>query len=101
MILTFAFHGFELWCPWCGAKEGIFNGCEKVEATPVLEAREAEDKARSIEYLTAVSSLSCDQILHDGKWVSPSELPPNVIEQYRKTRAAWQYPVAANKSLVG
>jgi hypothetical protein len=93
MIGTFAFQGAEFWCAWCGATEGIFNSCKKVEADPVLAERMIEDETLSKEYLKAVSSLSCSRLQWEGKWISPHDLPQAAVEQYQAICKAWKYRV--------
>lgn len=92
LIWTFAFQGAECWCPYCGYRGGMFNGCPSVKATDALRVVAAEDEARAKPFLTAVASLSCGRLLFESGWVTPADLPPEQIEAYRRTREEWKYP---------
>lgn len=52
LIPTFRHKGAELWCPFCGAKLGIFDGGYVVPQTNELEDRWNIYQSAATKYLT-------------------------------------------------
>lgn len=91
ILSTFAFMGAEYWCPHCGANYGFFNGCEKVEDTPEMIATMKKYKELSREFLDAKSTQACDSLMHEGKRISPEDLPDEIKQKNEQTIKDWKY----------
>lgn len=76
LIQTMVFRGAELWCPYCGAKIGMFDsGSKVVKNTILLNTREKLYKIRYRKYLGALATKVCTTLCFRGKWMTPDELP--------------------------
>lgn len=93
LIFTFAFRYCEYWCPYCNHKTGMFGDTEETNETPELKARLDGYKRMTREYLDAVSSLTCSELEYprgSGKYITPSELPVEIIEEFQTIRDSWE-----------
>lgn len=90
LIWTFAFHGAEYWCPYCGMNYDMFGGVRE-SADDELEQSLKEWTERTRSFLGARSALVCDLIRYKGKTMKPSELPPKVLERYKRIVNEWKY----------
>ncbi len=87
LIWTFAWNGYEYWCPYCGCHEGLMGAGESVDETKELKKRLEFYKKATRDYLNARSTLICDETMWEGKRIKPSELPKEEIERLR--RSTW------------
>jgi len=86
LIATMAFKYFELWCPFCGKKLGMFDGGEDVDVTPELQKRHDAYKAKYKEYLRANAVTYAHETMWQGKYISPSQLPQEEKEHLADLR---------------
>lgn len=93
LIWTFAFNGAEYWCPACGATYGMLGAGKMVPCTTTLKSRLAEDQKASKVYLRARGTLICAQTKYKGEWVSPRDLPENVLNKLKEKATSWKYRV--------
>lgn len=90
LIFTFAFNGFEYWCPYCGNKSDMFGG-EEVPWSEKLYNRRHRYKENFKPYLMANSSLNCSQLMWDGEWIAPNALPVPELDRLRDlVETAWK-----------
>lgn len=57
LIWTYAFKGFERWCPCCGRKFEVFDNFEDAPITEELQQSHKQWKEKSKEYLDAILKL--------------------------------------------
>ena len=89
LIYTFAWNGYEYWCPYCGCHEGGMGAGEDVNETKELKKRAELYEKLTAEFLGARSTLICSETMWKGKRIKPSELPKEEIERSRKFK--WEY----------
>jgi hypothetical protein len=94
LIGTISFRGAECWCPYCGQKYGMFNGCDKVDFTGTLKKRLKfyEDKYEgSKKYLHAVGWFYGGAVATeiDGKRYDQCNMPKEIEEQLKKALSTW------------
>lgn len=94
MIFTFAFRYTENWCPYCDLRAGMLGDGISVEETPELKERHEAYKKMVDPYLHARSALECSRLEYprgSGTWITPAELPAEVIAEYKAIRdAGWE-----------
>lgn len=95
LIWTFAFNGYEWWCPFCGAKGGMLGTGKEVEKTKVLDGRLKKYEELSKDYLHAMGVLSCAETKYNGKWIKPEDLPKGEKKRLAKIREKWKYQIRA------
>lgn len=99
LIYTFAWNGYEYWCPYCGCHEGMLGAGEDVEDSKELEERKKLYEKASREYLNARSTLICSETEWKGKRIKPSELPKEEIERLKKLCETWELNKKAEELL--
>lgn len=77
LVFTFAWDGYERWCPWCGSKFDIFGG-KSVPATPELLAMKKAIAVATTGYLAGVRIHRLD----------PDMIPAEHWELYQEFKAA-------------
>lgn len=93
LVWTFAFMGAEYWCPYCGANFGMLGAGEIRELT-FSEMREmVKYKNIGKDYLDAIDSLNCDELLFNGKWIKPENLPKEEKQRLKSVIDNWVYPI--------
>ena len=90
LIYTYAWNGYEYWCPYCGEHEGMLGAGMEVEETGELNKRLELYKEVTKEYLNARSTLICAETKWKGKRIKPSELPKEEIERLQKLCKTWK-----------
>lgn len=95
LISTFIFSGAEYWCPYCGVAEGFLGAGEFVDCTEELKKRSEMYLKATEEYRNAKGSLACSSLEYKGKRITPSELPKELIEDYKKT--SWKLKIKVEK----
>jgi hypothetical protein len=83
MIWTFAFPGWEYWCPACGAGGGMFGTGEDVKWTWAIHHRYLKDLKRTKRYLQAMGSFGCSSLKYHGEWITPKEMPEKLRNYYK------------------
>ena len=98
LVWTFAFNGYEYWCPYCGANYGMLGAGEIRELT-FSEMREMV-KYRTIgkDYIDAIDSFNCDELKFNGKWIKPEDLPEEENERLQLIIDNWVYPVELSEN---
>lgn len=93
LVWTFAFMGAEYWCPYCGANFGMLGAGEIRELT-FSEMREmVKYKNIGKDYLDAICSLTCDELLFNGKWIKSENLPKEEKQRLKSIIDNWVYPI--------
>ena len=93
LIWTFAFNGAEYWCPHCGQNYGMLGVGKRVNPTPELEAKLANDEQRSADFLAARSRLICTSVEYNGVMMDPKDLPERERQEDLNTVRKWFYEV--------
>lgn len=93
LIWTFAFVGAEYWCPYCGATRGMLGAGKNIPITKELYERFEKYKESSKDYLRAKSLQICNNLMFEGKRITPDELPDEEKEKYVKIIKDWKYNV--------
>jgi len=83
LICTFAFRGYEFWCPVCGGKARIFDSTEETIETPELIALGKAYKSRALPYLQYCSSLSGGLVEDGNGKLVPVVAEPVKYEYYK------------------
>ncbi len=89
LIYTYAWNGYEYWCPYCGDHRDMFGGV-KVEETPELKKRAELYEKATEEYLNARGTLICSKTKYKGEWIKPSELPKEEIKRLQEVSKTWE-----------
>ncbi len=84
MIWTYAFPGWERWCPYCGYGGGMLGTGDDAFETPELYLKNQFYEEYSYEFLNARGTLCCSKTLWKGKMIPPTELPKEEIERLRE-----------------
>lgn len=92
LVWTYAFNGYEYWCPYCGENYGML-GAGETRALTFSECREMI-KYRRIgkDYLKARSAQVCESLMWKGKRISPDDLPSHEKKRIQKVIDEWVYP---------
>ncbi len=73
MIFTFAFRGYEYWCPVCGHKIGMFGAADNMQENPEMVALEKAYLDRARPFLKYRSSLAGGMIEDESGKLVPLE----------------------------
>lgn len=95
LIFTFAFRGYELWCPYCDNHEPMLGEFDRTESNQELIERLDLYKWMAYPYISAVGTCTCDSL----EWPKGSktiilrnDLPAEELKRCQDIRAAgWKY----------
>jgi hypothetical protein len=90
LIWTFAFNGCEYWCPFCGWAGGMLGAGVNVPFSKKLRIRRESYKRLAQPYLDANSALCCAQLIWDGEWISPRDLPDFEKKRLLEASKTWK-----------
>ena len=83
LVFTFAFNGYEYWCPGCGYKTGLFGHTQTMSSKPSFVKMATELKNKAADYLHYQASLSGAKVEDEN-----GELIPLVVDE----PVEWDYP---------
>jgi len=84
LIWTFAWNGYECWCPYCDGHWDMFGSGMKTQETEELKNRLELYKEATAEYRGARGTLICEKTMWKKEYIKPSELPKEEIERLNK-----------------
>ena len=90
LIYTYAWNGFEYWCPFCGKHEGMLGAGKDVEDTEELKNRIELYNIATLEFLSARCTLICAETMWRGERIKPIELPEEEIARLKKLCETWE-----------
>lgn len=75
MIFTFAFRGYEYWCPICGWKTGMLGAKVEMQENTEMILIENAYKERALPFLKYMSSLNGGMVKDENGKLIPANDP--------------------------
>lgn len=97
LIWTFAFPGWEYWCPYCGGGGGMLGTGTRVQNTPELETRLNRYTDASKDFLKYNALLCCEKTKWNDEWISPENLPQEEKDRLSAANESHKYGVKAEE----
>lgn len=91
LIWTFAFNGYEYWCPACGAVYGMMGAGRDVKWNWKIHNQYVKDLKRSRKYLNANGVLICAYFRYKGQDIEPKDMPEKLKKYYILESKKWKY----------
>lgn len=91
LIWTFAFNGYEFWCPACGALFDMFGCGSERKYNFRLKRCLEKYKKLSGKFLRAKSLLACSYTIYKGKQLTFEELPQRVKTYWINRSKEYKY----------
>ncbi len=96
LIWTYAWSGYEYWCPFCGNHEEMMGAGKNIKESEELLTRVIRYQVASEDYLHAQSVSVCSGMEWEGRQIHPDELPQQEKDRLAEIRkTGWTYEVKA------